>query len=157
MQKLLESPSSGCIRNIHVQSLGPTIPGGSLQRYGFRAHLLASNRIQPDCLWEFPCSHNPCIEGARCKERGFDQFDCTCTQTQSTTKNETGPRHDISTNRMNSMAIDDKSTSTGRTDSGEQNCIKPEFYMQQKLKSQFSIDDVIKTEPLYVLEGIHFL
>ena len=34
--------------------------------------------LQPECLWTYPCISSPCIDGARCVEKGYYYYDCEC-------------------------------------------------------------------------------
>ena len=115
-----------------------------MQRYGFSGQLLSTYLVRPDCLWEYPCASSPCVEGAECRERGFEQFDCICSNLPTRTNGSSGNLKDISLDQ-------DGLISTSATQNAR--CVKPDFYMQQKLKNQISIQDIIRTEPIYVQEG----
>lgn len=57
----------GCLRNIVINS----------RAFGFR-EIQVSRDIDSSCVWSFPCSSGPCIDGAICKELVNEQFECIC-------------------------------------------------------------------------------
>lgn len=39
-----------------------------------------THHVAADCIWDYPCIHNPCTEGAQCIHQGTDSFHCDCPQ-----------------------------------------------------------------------------
>jgi chondroitin sulfate proteoglycan 4 len=58
----------GCVRNIVINS----------RPFGFR-EVQVGRHVDSECSWAFPCSAEPCIEGAECVESG-QMFRCICDQ-----------------------------------------------------------------------------
>ncbi|KAK2152839.1 hypothetical protein LSH36_316g03037, partial [Paralvinella palmiformis] len=59
----------GCIQNFKMNG----------ELYGFREAEVTKD-LSPECLWTFPCTSNPCIDGASCVEDGHFYYDCICEQ-----------------------------------------------------------------------------
>lgn len=39
-----------------------------------------TRHVAANCIWDYPCIHNPCTDGARCIQQGTDSFRCDCPQ-----------------------------------------------------------------------------
>ena len=59
----------GCLHNFKVD-------GESL---GFR-EAQVTRGLHAECVWTYPCSSEPCVEGAECEEDGFYHYTCSCAQ-----------------------------------------------------------------------------
>ncbi|XP_068083524.1 chondroitin sulfate proteoglycan 4 [Anabrus simplex] len=59
----------GCLRNMDVENQRLGIPNARI-----------TQGILPDCVWEYPCSQQPCVTGAQCLQQGVDSFRCECDQ-----------------------------------------------------------------------------
>ena len=57
----------GCIKDIRVNDV----------ELGFEK-ILVSNGIEPQCVWDYPCTREPCIKEATCHQVGLDSFRCEC-------------------------------------------------------------------------------
>ncbi|XP_077556598.1 chondroitin sulfate proteoglycan 4-like isoform X1 [Haemaphysalis longicornis] len=90
LQHGLQSETSlrGCLRHLRVNEAPAGLPDAIVTR-----------GLKPDCVWEFPCLHEPCLPGARCVQEGTDGFKCLCAaadgggeqQLDCVRKNFTGP------------------------------------------------------------------
>ncbi|XP_022246214.1 chondroitin sulfate proteoglycan 4-like [Limulus polyphemus] len=61
------SSLAGCLKNIKTNN----------QVKGHR-EIEISHRIRPDCVWQYPCLQNPCIQEAECFQEGLNSFRCMC-------------------------------------------------------------------------------
>lgn len=59
----------GCIKDLRVNDV----------EMGFEK-ILVSHGIEPNCVWDFPCSKEPCIAGAVCYQIGLNGFRCDCNE-----------------------------------------------------------------------------
>ncbi len=57
----------GCIQNFRING----------RLHGLREARITKG-LKRDCLWSFPCSNDPCIDGATCVEEGFHNYNCLC-------------------------------------------------------------------------------
>ena len=57
----------GCLQNFKVNG----------ELHGFREAEI-SHGLTPECLWSFPCTNRPCIDGADCIEKSYHHYECIC-------------------------------------------------------------------------------
>lgn len=57
----------GCLRSLKVDG----------RLLGLREARVTRN-VNADCVWQYPCSANPCLDGATCSQDGTDSFRCDC-------------------------------------------------------------------------------
>lgn len=58
---------AGCLREVRANGLARGFP-----------QMRASENLRVNCLWTFPCTASPCVEGAHCLERGLADYECRC-------------------------------------------------------------------------------
>lgn len=68
-QGLYDRSFLGCIKDLRVNDMD----------LGFEK-IVVSNGIEPSCVWDFPCSRDPCVAGAMCYQIGLDSFRCDCNE-----------------------------------------------------------------------------
>ncbi|XP_055346418.1 chondroitin sulfate proteoglycan 4-like [Paramacrobiotus metropolitanus] len=66
-QGLYDRSFLGCIKDLRINDVD----------MGFEK-MLVSNGIEPQCVWDYPCSRQPCIATAQCYQIGLDSFRCDC-------------------------------------------------------------------------------
>ncbi|KAG8227094.1 hypothetical protein J437_LFUL007431 [Ladona fulva] len=64
-----EESFKGCLRGMELDGRRLGIPDSRVTM-GIRA----------DCVWEYPCTGDPCVQGAVCLQQGVDSFRCECGQ-----------------------------------------------------------------------------
>lgn len=60
----------GCLKNIKVND----------EVVGIREAEVTQG-VRVNCVWQYTCSQNPCVDGAECFQEGVDSFRCMCAET----------------------------------------------------------------------------
>lgn len=59
----------GCIRNVQADEKHLGIPQAKV-----------TQGILSSCVFRYPCSDGPCINGATCSQLGIDSYQCSCSK-----------------------------------------------------------------------------
>lgn len=65
--KYCDTTFKGCIRHLGLYDVKKGLPD---------AHVTLG--ILAGCVWEYPCSEEPCKDGGVCVQQGLDSFQCQC-------------------------------------------------------------------------------